>query len=100
MRRWYVVVGSLVFFALLGTAVVRSVAPSYEAAGSVVILQTAQPSDPESGPVNPFQTADFQANQFALIMQDALTDDVMKEQLEAEGVAHDYTIANSTNMTP
>jgi hypothetical protein len=99
-RRWYVALGTLLFFALLGTALVRSVSPQYDAVGSVVLLNMAQPTDPDKGPVNPFQTADYQANVFAQIMVEVLTDDVMRDELEARGVGRDYVIANSTNQTP
>jgi hypothetical protein len=99
-RWWYVALGSLLIFALVGMVLVRSVAPTYDASGSVVLLNVSQPTDAKATQINPFQTADYQANQFALIMQEVLTDDVMKDRLEARGVPRDYSITNSTNQTP
>ena len=92
-------VPSLVVFALLGAFLVSSVKPTYAAEGSVVLLNVTQGTG-ENGPINPFQTADNQANQFALIMSEVLTSDRMHDQLEQQGVGRDYTITNSINQTP
>jgi capsular polysaccharide biosynthesis protein len=98
-RRWYVFVPCLVVFLLIAAVLVANVKPTYDAEGSVVLLNVAQ-TNGQNGPINPFQSADYQANQFALIMEDVLTSERMRDTLAAQGVGRDYEITNSTNQTP
>jgi capsular polysaccharide biosynthesis protein len=97
VRRWYVVLVGVVVTWLIGALLVSSVSSRYDVTGSIVLMRLS----PVPGEAyNPWQSADYSASQFALLMTEVMTGPEFKDSLERNGVSRDYAITNATNQTP
>jgi len=100
MRRWYIVVPTFVVFAALAFLLSGHVKTTYEASGNVVFLRQGQPADPKDGPINPFQTLDYQSLQMANVMATVATDPTFRDAYVDAGGTPNYTVLASATQTP
>jgi capsular polysaccharide biosynthesis protein len=96
-KRWYVVVACAVVFGIAAAIVYRDVRPSYQASGTVVVLQTGQPTSHDAIPYNnPWGTP----TGFVALLAPAAGDTSFEHAFYAAGGTGTYTVEASINNTP
>ncbi len=94
-RRWYICIPILLVFAGLGLFLARSIAPTYRADGRIVFLRQADGAGTTASSVNPWQSADYSMNQFALLMGQATESPAFADQFASAGGSGSFTVETS-----
>lgn len=99
-RRWYVVVAGLILTAIAAFVVMQSVAPTYQASGSAMVVGPAPASedgdvDPLS--LNPYARFDGATSTLAAVTVQIMNDIEVRERLHEQGANADYQIGQATS---
>lgn len=102
LRRWHVVLSGLVLTAVAAFTVMQSIAPTYQAKGSAMIvspppLETEEGVNPLS--LNPYARFDASTSVLAGVTVEIMNDIDVRERLALEGASPGYQIGQS-NSTP
>jgi capsular polysaccharide biosynthesis protein len=106
LRRWIVVVPTLVVALLVGNQVLTSVKPQYEAKGSLLVLCKVTPSAPlgtttpaaaAGGCVNPYSGLEASLGKAALVFGTIMNDPGEKKAIAAQGLSSNYTVTVDPN---
>ena len=103
LRRWPIVLGALVLSALAAYMAASSVAPSYQAKGSALLVgpQGATVAGTEQPQLdNPYTRLDNTTLVLAAVAVQIMDDSSIRESLRAEGAAPDYVVGRAEDGTP
>jgi hypothetical protein len=103
IRRWYVVVSALLISMAISYAVVRSIAPTYQASGSALLVgapPAQNPDDPDTLNQNPFTRLDASTAVLTAVATQIMDAGPTRESLIAEGASKDYQVGQATDGTP
>jgi capsular polysaccharide biosynthesis protein len=99
-RRWYVVVAGLILTAVAAFTVMQSVAPTYQASGSAMVVGPAPTSvDGEVDPLalNPYARFDGATSTLAAVAVQIMNDIEVREQMAEGGANADYQIGQQSS---
>lgn len=103
LRRWPIVLGALVLSVLAAYLAARSVAPSYQAEGSALLVgpQGATiPGNEEPQLDNPYTRLDNSTLVLTAVAVQIMDDSSIRESLRDEGAAPDYVVGRAEDGTP
>lgn len=101
LRRWRLVVATLAVGFAVAFAVMQSVAPTYEARGSVLLFApSASDDEEEPAEANPFRSFDASTAVLAAVIAQIMDDASVREQVAELGGEPDYQIGQATDGTP
>jgi capsular polysaccharide biosynthesis protein len=95
VRRWYVVLPTLLITFLVAYTQVSSVKPEYTATGSILILQPAvDPAAPAptTANQNPFAQLSAPLRTTAVVISGVLSDKAVHTQISQSGLSRDFTV--------
>lgn len=99
IRRWYIVLPVLLASAFITVNVVKSVDPTYQASGSVLLASPGLARSPNGPAVNPFTNIDYSSGVVASIVAQLMQDRTVKERLVAAGADPNYTLSTPSAPT-
>lgn len=103
LRRWPIVLGALVLSTLAAYMAARSVAPSYQAKGSALLVGpqgAAIPGAEELQLDNPYTRLDNSTLVLTAVAVQIMDDSAIRESLQDEGAAPDYVVGRAEDGTP
>lgn len=100
-RRWVVVLAGLIITLIVIVAVGKSVGPTYEARGSVLLVGPAIDVSSERGPfpANPYLYMNPSVHSTAIVIAERMSSDEMVRELADVGATADYEVT-SAEKTP
>lgn len=103
LRRWPVVLGALVLSALAAYTAASSVAPTYQAKGSALLVGPQGATIPGSDELqldNPYTRLDNSTLVLTAVAVQIMDDSSVRESLRDEGAAPDYVVGRAEDGTP
>jgi hypothetical protein len=106
VRRWYVVTSAFILTMAVAYTIFQTVAPTYEAEGSVLLFAPAAPAAPAvevtatEAPVNPFRSFDGSTALLASVIVQIMDDTDVRDAVEEQGGRGDYVVGRQTDGTP
>ena len=96
VRRWYVVLPTLLITFLVAYTQVSSVKPEYTATGSILILQPpvdpTTPTPPNANQANPFAQLSAPLRTTAVVISGVLSDKAVHTQIAQSGLSRDFQV--------
>ena len=103
LRRWHIVLSALMISVALAYGVALSIAPTYQAHGSALLVGAAAavPAGSEAGSAqNPYTRLDSSTAVLTKVASQIMDDVRIRESLVAEGATRDFQVGQASDGTP